>query len=389
MKRVRQGLQDVRVGSGMHHRSGLFLRTLHGCRSFPLALFPALCILGASCISQTHTPYRGSQTARFFQVALPGRPENPRPTISEVPHEGTRTHAVMGLFRPKPCGDLSENELGALAYLTRTPGAKRWVIVLPIWGSSTYPSHRIIRRLLAGAQGSQTNVLWVQGPRSFVRSAAFKETATEAEFLAEVSRATSCIDAAVEDVGAFIDWVMERPETDPRRIGIVGFSIGGIVASLVMARDPRLAAGVFVMVGGHLDEILAYCKFKERKVREHAAVAFGWSTEKFQSVLKEPLSVVDPVLVAGRIDPAAVLYIDSGYDGCIPRSSRDDLWRAMGEPERITLGYDHKNSFLTMTFLGFDVTTRRIVAFLNRRLGRAEQLLPEKASTTATSGKAP
>jgi hypothetical protein len=61
----------------------------------------------------------------------------------------------------------------------------------------------------------------------------------------------------------------------------------------------------------------------------------------------------------------------------------------MGEPERVTLGYDHKNSFLTMTFLGFNVTTRRIVAFLDRRLGKTEQLPPEKTSTTASSGKAP
>jgi len=92
--------------------------------------------------------------------------------------------------------------------------------------------------------------------------------------------------------------------------------------------------------------------------------------------------------VAGRIDPATVLYIDSGYDGCIPRSCRDDLWRAMGEPERVTLGYDHRNSFLSMTFLGLDVTTRRIVAFLDRRLAEAEQRLPAKASS-ATTGKAP
>jgi hypothetical protein len=92
--------------------------------------------------------------------------------------------------------------------------------------------------------------------------------------------------------------------------------------------------------------------------------------------------------VADRIDPAAVLYIDSGYDKCIPQSSRDDLWRAMGEPERVTLGYDHRNSFLSMTFLGLDVTTRRIVAFLDRQLAEAEQRLPAKASS-ATTGKAP
>jgi pimeloyl-ACP methyl ester carboxylesterase len=231
----------------------------------------------------------------------------------------------------------------------------------------------------------------IQGPTRLVRYAAIKETSTEAEFLAEAWRTASCIDATAEDVRTFIDWVMEQPETDPRRVGIVGFSIGGIVGSLVMGRDPRLAAGVFVMVGGHLDEILVHCKWGQREVREHAAATFGWNVEKLKSVIKVPLSALDPVLVAGRIDPAAVLYIDSGYDGCIPQSSRDDLWRAMGEPERVTLGFDHRNSFLTMTFLGFDVTTRRIVAFLdrhsdalpgghNRYLGQAAGRLPDPRS---------
>jgi dienelactone hydrolase len=274
-----------------------------------------------------------------------------------VPGEGTRTHAVLRLYRPRPCGDSSEPELGALAYLSRAPGAKRWVIVLPIWGSSTYPPQ--------------------------------KEAATEAESLTEVSRTASCIDAAAEDVRAFTDWVLAQPETAPRRVGIVGFSTGGIVGSLVMGRDTRFAAGVFVMVGGHLDEILAYCKWDEREVREHAAATFGWTSDELKAVIKAPLSVVDPVLGAGSIDPADVLFIDSGHDGCIPQSARDNLWRAMGEPERVTLGYDHKNSFLTMTFLGFDVTTRRIVAFLDSRLGVTEQPLSEAASATPTAGQAP
>jgi len=391
LTKVRQRLHDVRVISEIQHRSGFLLRGLPGCRvaRLALALIPALCLLGPSCISKTHIPYHGSQAPRFLKEPLPRRPENPRSKISAVPAEGTRTHAVVHLFRPRPCSDLSENELGAVAYLSRMPGAKRWVVVLPIWGSSTYPSNKVVRRLLGGTHGRQTNVLLIQGPARLVRYAAIKETATEAEFIAEAWRTASCIDATVEDVRAFIDWVMEQPETDPRRVGIVGFSIGGIVGSLVMGRDPRLAAGVFVMVGGHLDEILVQCKWGQREVREHAAATFGWNVEKLKSVIKVPLSALDPVLVAGRIDPAAVLYIDSGYDGCIPQSSRDDLWRAMGEPERVTLGYDHRNSFLTMTFLGFDVTTRRIVAFLDRRLAETEQRLPPEASSTTTTGKAP
>jgi hypothetical protein len=391
MKQVRQGLHDVRMISKIQRWSRLLLRGLRGCRVVPLALvlLPALCILGPGCIRQTHTPYHGSQAARFLKVGLPERQENPRPKILAVSAEGTRTHAVLRLFRPKPCDPSSENELGALAYLSRAPGAKRWVVVLPIWGSSTYPPKKIVRRLLGGKQGRQTNVLWIQGPRRVVRYQAFKDASTEAEFFEEVLRTASCIEATTEDVHAFIGWVMEQPETDPRRVGIVGFSVGGIVASLVMGRDPRLAAGVFVMVGGHMEEIMARCKWGQGEVREHAAKTFGWSAEKFQSVIKGPLSTVDPVRVADRIDPAAVLYIDAGYDTCIPQSCRDDLWRAMGEPERVTLGYDHRNSFLTMTFLGFDVTTRRIVDFLDRRLAKTEELPTTRANSTPTTGKAP
>ena len=177
---------------------------------------------------------------------------------------------------------------------------------------------------------------------------------------------------------------MRRPDTDPRRVGIVGFSLGATVASLVMGRDPRITTGVFVMVGGHLDEILAFCKWDEHEVRDHAKAAFGWSLERLQQTIKGPLAVVDPVLVAANIDPATVLFIDSRYDGCIPQSARDDLWVAMGRPERATLGYDHKNSFLTMTFLGFDTTTRRIVAFLDSRLtGPEAPTAPAQATTYA------
>ncbi len=349
--------------------------------SVPLAVLIAL----TACISQTHISYRGSRAAGM----RPASSQWPRPWppagITVETDGGTRTHAVLRLYRNPPCGDTSKAELGALAYVSRAPGAKPWVVVLPIWGSSTYPSKKITHRLIAGKQGPRMNVLWIQGTRDLVRYAALEKAATKVEFLAEVARTASCIDATAEDVRGFIDWVMARPDTDPRRVGIVGFSIGGIVGSLVMGRDRRLAAGVFMMVGGHLDEILGYCKWDERKVREHVREAFGWTPEMLQRIVEPPLSIVDPVLVAGSIDPATVLFIDAGYDGCIPRSAREDLWKAMGQPERVTLGYDHKNSFLTMTFLGCNVTTKRIVHFLDHRLGTGERPVAHTAPAP-TSG---
>jgi len=89
---------------------------------------------------------------------------------------------------------------------------------------------------------------------------------------------------------------------------------------------------------------------------------------------------VEPLRFAGNIDPAGVLFIDAGEDACIPKDARDELWEAMGRPERVTLGYSHRNSFLTMTFIGFDRTTARIVDFLDARLTGPLELTSGKAS---------
>jgi dienelactone hydrolase len=390
MGRMAPGSHGSRVNSQVPQRSRIRPWAFQRRVACPvLSVLSAVWIVGTGCISQTHIPFRGGQPSRPLRAALTIEPQRPPSGISVVADEDTHTHSVLRLYRPRPCGGSSGTELGALAYLSRAQGAKRWIVVLPIWGSSTYPSQKIVRWLLDGAHGESTNVLSIQGPVGLVRFASLKEATTEAEFMAEVAHTASCIDATAEDVRAFVDWILEQPDADPRRIGIVGFSLGGVVASLVMGRDPRIAAGVFVMAGGHLDEILAYCKWDEREVREHARAAFGWTPDELESAIKAPLSIVDPVLVTGNIDPADVLFIDSGHDGCIPRSARDDLWRALGEPERVTLGYDHKNSFLTMTFLGFNVTTRRIVGFLDNRLGTTAQPLSEAASGAHARGHAP
>ncbi|HVW21299.1 MAG TPA: dienelactone hydrolase family protein [Opitutaceae bacterium] len=49
---------------------------------------------------------------------------------------------------------------------------------------------------------------------------------------------------SVWDVMRLIDWLETRPEVDPRRIGLTGFSKGGIEAYLAAAVDPRVAAVV-------------------------------------------------------------------------------------------------------------------------------------------------
>jgi hypothetical protein len=80
------------------------------------------------------------------------------------------------------------------------------------------------------------------------------------------------------------------------------------------------------------------------------------------------------------VDPRRVLIIEAAADTCVPRTSRERLWRAMGRPERIAYLYDHRVAFLAMTFLGGNNLQQQIYRFLDRRFPDAPRggTLPER-----------
>jgi hypothetical protein len=52
----------------------------------------------------------------------------------------------------------------------------------------------------------------------------------------------------------------------------------------------------------------------------------------------------------------------------MPARSRAALWEAMGRPERFTMHYGHKTSFLAMTPLGPNFMRNKALQFLDRVL---------------------
>jgi dienelactone hydrolase len=360
-------------------------------RGFLLAAALLSVLTATACMtSATTTAYRADPVAAAARV--PGAPQPPAPPLPALRVErgkGFAHYDVLELHRPDPCGYGGQDALGAIAYLSRDPGPKSWVIVLPIWGSSTYPPWKLVSWFTHGPHRATTNVLWVQNPgrTRLMDYAAMEAATTVPEFMAALEKSASCIEAASDDIRSWVSWILEQPGTDPRRIGIVGCSIGAIVGNLTLGRDPRISAGAFAMGGGRLDEILTICYGAEAEVRKAMCQRLGWDDQAFHQAVKGPLEVVEPLRFAGNIDPAGVLFIDAGEDACIPKEARDELWEAMGRPERITLGYSHRNSFLTMTFIGFDRTTARIVDFLDARLSGPIELTAGKASNGQTGAQ--
>ena len=325
-----------------------------------------LLLLVSACVSHTTRPYQLDVMGGVSGADAPAlRTPGPHLEVVEVSGGRAGDHDDLKLYRPASCGASRGPELGALAYVSRSPGPKRWILVLPIWGSSTYPppqaGHLAHARLPGAARmccGFRTRGTPASSTTRPFGSRPRRRSSSRCCRVLRIASAPPPRTCGAGWTGSFTN----RARTPA---GLAWWDAPSAPWWVVSPWDgtARFGAGVLVMGGGHLDEILSTCYGEEAEVRRHAAEAFGWSQEEFQREVAAPLAAVDPVAVAGNINPAEVLFIDAGRDSCIPLSARDDLWEAMGRPERVTLGYDHKTSFLSMTFLGFDRTTQRVVGF--------------------------
>lgn len=133
-----------------------------------------------------------------------------------------------------------------LAGTVTTPaGPGPWPAVITSTGSglqdrdgslpSILPGYRPFRQLAEALTEAGVVVLRMDD-RGFGGSGGNAATATTADF--------------AEDIAAGIRWLRGRPGVDPDRIGVIGHSEGGIIAPMLAAEDPKLAAIVLMAAPG-------------------------------------------------------------------------------------------------------------------------------------------
>ena len=252
--------------------------------------------------------------------------------------------------------------------ISQLPGKKPLLIVLPLYGSYTYPSDEISAGVANHSNGG-FHVLNVLGEQFMWDWEALYQASDPEQFRELMSQQAERIRVNVLDVRRIIDWAQTRPEIDLDRIAIIGFSHGALVASIAAIAEPRIKTSIFVMGGANPHELIASCQL-ERTDTVRAAVQqrFGWSLEEYQQELKSIFAPYNVARYAGHVDPEHILIIDSYYDTCMPRTARDALWETMGRPKRISYEYDHKVSFLSMTPLGFYNMRHIIYDFLDKQV---------------------
>jgi dienelactone hydrolase len=335
----------------------------------------ALTLASTGCVLHLHRdlePPRGFKYTptlpgdpAFADDSAPGDP----PTIRfSEPMDATRTHDIMRLeYGSSGHNGHPLNIVEGLYFKSRAPGPKKLVVVMPIWGTSTYPPDKISHGYARHA-GKDTNVIWIYGTAPLFPWVALRTVPTEAEFMAMGRDSAERYRATVVDMRRLIDWAVTRPEIDSSRIAFVGFSMSALVTATLLGNDSRIDAAVLMMGAAHYADVFATCGDRAAEVRDHAMKDFGWTLDQYREFFASLFDRADPTKYAGHYDPDKILMIDTMYDDCMPESARAALWEVTGRPERITLLYHHRTAFYSLTPLGLNFTRRKIYHFLDKAL---------------------
>jgi cephalosporin-C deacetylase-like acetyl esterase len=285
---------------------------------------------------------------------------------------GGRQYESYALTLPS-VGDNGERQLPVTAqYLkTKTPGKKKLVIVVPIYGSISFAS-RMMATQLVEWQKQDTNVLLIRDANEIFDGAIERAPimTTEAELLQGVQQCVTRFQYVVIAIRRLIDWAGTVDEIDAARIGVVGFSIGASVANVAMGVDARISAGAFVLPSTKLDEIFAYGRVPRwqesiDRVRANLMLTPGELARKVEPILRS----IDPINFSKSIDPTRVLLIEAARDSFVPARARKLHWEALGRPRIIRIDSDHKAALvLSMTFLSRHFTERTIAEFFGEYL---------------------
>ncbi len=337
-----------------------------------------LCLLTTGCIGRTHFHYQPGNNP-VIETSTPSSSlfeytQQPVPFENRILYEEESKNYVLRHIRIPSIGNNAQpdNLISARYYQSKQPGVKGLIIVLPIWGSSIYPPKKITNSTLKKSKG-RLNVLWVEGPQQLFDWEELKQSTNEDAFAAAVNNTTDRLQTNVIDIRRLIDWSEAQPEIDPQRIGLVGFSISAIATGLVLSHDRRVDASVLVMGAAQPGKMIARCYGRLADVREVITERFNWTVDKYQKFVEGIYHDLDPAIYISKANPENVLIIDARNDACMPESARDALWNALGQPERITINYGHKTSFLAMTPVGFNFLSGAIVKFLRRHLDTGTQ----------------
>jgi dienelactone hydrolase len=314
-------------------------RMRHGCAR-PGLLARVWVIIATALIGTTlpaaaiaETGDSSDLVATFYEYA-PDATQFSASHLTDAPQYGViRLTFPSQVQSPSP----NNNLVRGYYYQPKVDGRVPAVVVLHGWGP--FLGAKMEQKLCRALAERGMAAFFLMLPYHMERHAEGRRSA-QGTISADPQRLVESGRQAVVDLRCVLDWLEGRPEVDSQRLGVLGISLGAIAANLAMGVDERLAAGVAIVGGGDLADVMW---------RSPLAFPWKWKMQRAgitRPMLQEILRPVEPITFADRNRPRRVLMINGYHDVIIPESSTQKLWDALGEPPIIWLNSGHVSLFL-------------------------------------------
>ena len=171
------------------------------------------------------------------------------------------------------------------------------------------------------------------------------------------------IQQTVVDVRRGIDYLHTRLHVSPKRVCIMGFSLGAIIGADVMGIDPRVKCGILVSGGGDLGLILRNLAANDPKFMTSR---YGRLKPAEIQMLGTLLAAEDPLTFAGHIAPRPILMQNGKLDGIIPPAAAKSLFNILSHSPGNHAALDWYPS--SGHFIGLDLMYPKIRVWLQKNL---------------------
>ncbi len=139
----------------------------------------------------------------------------------------------------------------------------------------------------------------------------------------------------VLDVRRATAWLEARPEIDPKRLGLLGTSLGSFIGTLAAEMEPKLGRVVNIVGGGGLVD--GYYDHPKAEPFRQLVKLFGGSKER----IRELVAPVDPLTCAANLEERKFLMIAARRDDVVPPRMAEALWAAAGKQKIIWYDCTH------------------------------------------------
>jgi dienelactone hydrolase len=303
-----------------------------------------MCQLTLLCSALFLTPADPEKGLIRFQPAGDQHniPERYRLQEHSFPYEFTRLRelplsgaTVYRLRFPSPYKSPhpENNVVHADYYRPRGDGPFPCAIVLDI----TAGDQRVSRAVAAHLAGRGVAAVCVQmayyGPR--------RPPGSPIRFLSyDLKQTFDCVQQTVLDLRRATAWMESRPEIDKERLGIVGTSLGSLVAALTAEMEPKLKRVAVLLGGGGLVE--AYYDDPRAKPYREVFEALGGT----KALAVKTFAPVDPLTCAANLKDRRVLIVAAKRDEVVPPRAAEALWEATGRQKIVWYDTTHLGAAL-------------------------------------------